>query len=43
MECLKGWMVGGLDEVEGARSGVVVSVEVEFDEGRSKGREEVGT
>ena len=43
MECLEGWMVGGLDEVEDAGSGAAVSAEVESDVGRSKGREEVGT
>lgn len=43
MECLEGWMVGGLDEVEGAGNGVEVSAEVEYDVDRSKGREEVGT
>ena len=43
MECLEGWMVGGLHEVEGAGSGAIVSAEVESDVGRTKGRKEVGT
>ena len=43
MECLEGWMVGWLDEVEGARRGAAVFAKVESNVGRSKGREEVGT
>ena len=43
MECLEGWMVGWLDEVEGAGRGATVFAKEESNVGRSKGREEVGT
>ena len=43
MECLEGWMVGWLDEVEGAGRAAAVFAKVESNVGRSKGREEVGT